>query len=373
MENVLVTGGAGYIGSHVVLELLASGRRPVVLDDLSTGSVSLIPKGIPFVKADIADCDTVIDTLRRFAVQDVIHCAASLSVAESMRDPIKYWKNNVSGSLALAEACVAGGVRRMVFSSTAAVYGDCGTMPVTEDQPLAPVSPYGTTKRAVEVLMADVCRTSGMKAVALRYFNVAGADPLGRAGASPQAEASLIRVACQAALGMRKTINIFGTDYDSKDGTAVRDFIHVCDLASVHRLMMDALTGEPAGSMMVVNCGYGQGVTVKEVVDATRELTGASFPVHLAPRRAGDIGIMVADTSLLRRRFRWTPAYAELSKIIPDTLNWERKLLATEKRRLTAARAETARLPQWTIISGGLAGGRINRAHLHQMPQYPAE
>jgi UDP-glucose 4-epimerase len=329
MQDVLVTGGAGYIGSHIVLELLSAGRQPIVVDNLSTGSRSLVPKNVPFFKADVADQRAVRDILRRFAVKDVVHCAASLNVEESMSAPIMYWKNNVAASLALVEACAGSGVGRFVFSSTAAVYGDSAVMPVREDGALCPISPYGTTKRAVEVMIGDVCRATGMKAAALRYFNVAGADPQGRAGASVHAEASLIRVACQAALGVRDGISIFGTDYQSNDGTAVRDFIHVCDLARVHRALLDALMSEPSGTMLTINCGYGEGVTVKEVVDAALRVSGVPFAVRYAGRRPGDIGIMVADTTLLRGRFGWTPAYAGLDGIISDTLKWERTLHKT--------------------------------------------
>ena len=326
MRDVLVTGGAGYIGSHVVLELLEAGYRPVVLDNLCTGSRDLVPDGVPFVLADVADSEAVQNVLRDHGVKDVVHCAASLDVQESMANPLKYWKNNVTGSIGLMEACAAVGVERLVFSSTAAAYGDSETMPVTEDLPTAPISPYGTTKRAVEDLIADVCRATGMKAIILRYFNVAGADPRGRAGASPDAEASLIRAVCQAALGIRDGIRIFGNDYDSTDGTAVRDYIHVCDLANVHRVVLEGMQTEAAGTARVVNCGYGKGVTVKEVVDTALRISGVDFPVHDAPRRDGDIAIMVADTRVLRERFRWSPKHENLGGIIETTLQWERQL-----------------------------------------------
>ena len=328
MRRVLVAGGAGYIGSHIVYDLLAAGYAPVVLDNLSTGNRAQVPETVPFVEADIADRAAVRATMKAHAITDVVHCAASLLVQESMRDPLKYWWNNVAGSLALVDSCVAEGVKRIVFSSTAAVYGDCAVMPVVEDLPAAPISPYGTTKRAVEVMLADVCRASGLVSVALRYFNVAGADPQGRAGASPKAEPALVRIVCQAALGLRDGVDVFGTDYDSVDGSPVRDYIHVCDLASVHTLMLDGLTREQPGTALVINCGYGHGITVQQVIDTTVKVSGRSFPVRSAPRRAGDIGIMVADTGLLRSRYGWTPKYADLEQIVADTLAWERRLMA---------------------------------------------
>jgi UDP-glucose 4-epimerase len=316
MRSVLVTGGAGYIGSHIVLDLIAAGHSPVVLDDLRSGTLAVVPQGVPFVKADIADQATVAETIRRYGVTDLIHCAAYLSVEESVRDPLSYWWIDVSSR---------SGVKRMVFSSTAAVYGNCMVMPVSENQLPAPISPYGTTKRAVETLMADVCRASGMVSVALRYFNVAGADPAGRTGPGPAAQLSLIRAACLAALGVRDGISIFGQDYDTRDGTAVRDYIHVCDLASVHTVVLNGLEAEAPGTALTLNCGYGTGFTVREVVDTTMAVAGVSFPVREAPRRAGDIGVMVADTGQLRNRYQWTPRHADLGKIIADTLAWERK------------------------------------------------
>ncbi len=327
MACVLITGGAGYIGSHVLMELSGAGHEVVVIDDLSTGHRSFVPDSVPFIEADVADRQTVLDVLRTYNVTDVVHCAASLRVEESMSDPGKYWRNNVAASVSLMDACTAAGIRRFVFSSTAAVYGEGEGYPVTEAYLPRPTNVYGNTKRAVEMLLADTCRASGMKSVALRYFNVAGADPAGRIGASPSAEPSLIRIVCQAALGARRGVNIFGTDYPTRDGTAMRDYVHVCDLAEAHAVLLESLDKEVPGTFVAVNCGYGSGITVREVIDAARRVAGSAFPVHEAPRRAGDVGAMVADTRLLRSRYNWVPKHARLEQIITDTLSWERKLL----------------------------------------------
>ncbi len=327
MACVLITGGAGYIGSHVLMELSGSGHEVVVIDNLSTGHRNFVPESIPLVEGDVGDQQVVLDTLRTYGVTDVVHCAASLRVDESMRDPGKYWRNNVAASVSLVEACVEAEVQRFVFSSTAAVYGEGEGRPVTESYPPRPANVYGNTKRAVEMMLADMCRASGMKSVALRYFNVAGADPAGRLGASPSAEPSLIRIVCQAALGARREVSIFGTDYQTRDGTAVRDYVHVCDLAEAHAVLLESLDDEPPGTAIAVNCGYGGGITVREVIDSAYRVSGRAFPVREAARRPGDVAAMVADTQLLRGRYNWVPKHARLEQIIADTLSWERKLL----------------------------------------------
>lgn len=331
MRSILVTGGAGYIGSHIALDLAAHGYRPVIIDNLSTGDRALVQPGVPLVVADIADGEAVRRVLAEHGIEDVVHCAASLRVDESMRDPFKYWRNNVAASMELARACAEGGVKRIVFSSTAAVYGDTEVQPVTEDVPPHPISPYGTTKLSVEMLLADVCRASGLAGVALRYFNVAGADADGRAGASSHAEPSLIRVVCQVLLGERDHLDVYGDDYATRDGSAVRDYIHVSDLANAHTILLQALERQEPGRFITLNCGYGTGVTVREVADAAGKVAGAPLPVRMSGRRPGDIAAMVADSTRLRSLYEWRPRHADLETIIADSLRWERKLLA--KRR----------------------------------------
>jgi UDP-glucose 4-epimerase len=323
---VLVTGGAGYIGSHIVLDLIEHGCRPVVIDNLSTGDRNLVPQGIPLIVADVADREAVGRTIAAHGIADVIHCAGSLRVEESMVDPIKYWTNNVVASVALVEACVAARVERFIYSSTAAVYGETERQPVSESVAPQPVSPYGTTKYAVEVLLRDTCAATGMTGVALRYFNVAGADPGGRAGASPNARPSLIRVVCQALIGRSQGIEVLGTDFATKDGSAVRDYIHVSDLARAHAVVLDALSNGGGGGFSVLNCGYGHGATVREVVAAGMRVAGKPLLVRDAPRRPGDIGVMVADATKLRSEYDWQPEFDDLDRIVADSLRWESRL-----------------------------------------------
>jgi UDP-glucose 4-epimerase len=334
-RSVLVTGGAGYIGSHIVLDLLAHGHAPVVLDNLSTGERRLVPDGVPLVVADAADIDRCRRTIAEHGIADVIHCAGSLNVEESVTDPIKYWRNNVGASIALVEACAAACVRRLVFSSTAAVYGNAEAQPVTEEHEARPISPYGTTKRAIELMLTDVCAATGLMAAALRYFNVAGADPAGRSGASAHARPSLIRVVCRALLGEDPRVEVYGSDYDTPDGTAVRDYIHVSDLAHAHTIVLDALEADAEaeachGDMRILNCGYGRGASVREVVAAGMRVAGARIDLVESSRRPGDIGCMVADSSRLRAGYAWQPRYDDLDRIIADTLRWERAAVPAE-------------------------------------------
>ncbi|MBX6321156.1 MAG: UDP-glucose 4-epimerase GalE, partial [Rhodospirillaceae bacterium] len=270
--TVLVTGGAGYIGSHTVLALRAAGRPLGVLDDQSTGSALLVPRDVPLVKGSIGDRPLVAETLKSFDIRSVIHFAASVAVGESVERPLDYYTNNVTNSLRLIRACIGSGVRHFVFSSSAAVYGQPAQVPVPEETPPAPVNPYGATKLVVEWILRDAAAAHPIRYTALRYFNVAGADPQGRAGQATPAATHLVKVACEAALGRRPEVAIFGTDYPTRDGTGVRDYIHVSDLADIHLLALRRL--EEGGDSVVLNCGYGRGYTVREVLSAVQRRSG---------------------------------------------------------------------------------------------------
>ncbi|MDX6749961.1 UDP-glucose 4-epimerase GalE [Geminicoccaceae bacterium 1502E] len=337
--SVLVTGGCGYIGSHVVLALLAAGWRVAVLDDLSTGRVRPLHRACEVVVGDIADSALLARTLARHDVVAVVHLAARLVAPESVRQPLDYYRVNTAGSLTLIETCVEHGLGAFVFSSTAAVYGSPRTSPVDEETEPRPVNPYGGSKLAVERMLADAERAFDLPYAALRYFNVAGADPHGRAGHGAGAAPHLIRVACQAALGQRDAVPIFGTDYPTADGTCVRDYVHVSDLADAHVAMLDHLLG--GGPSSVVNIGYGRGRSVREVVDAVQRVAGCRLPVRLAPRRAGDPAEVVASNARLRRMLDWRPRFADLDLMIGHALAWEKQLL-DESRRPTTDRAAGA-------------------------------
>ncbi len=333
--RVLVTGGAGYIGSHAVLALLDAGIEPVVLDDLSTGVREAVPSGVPFVRGSTGDAALLADLLRRRRVSAVLHFAASLVVPESVARPLDYWRNNVANTLTLAQACVEAGVRRLVFSSTAAVYGAPPSPLVDEDAPCAPINPYGASKLAAERALAAAAAAHGLSVVALRYFNVAGADPAGRAGQRRPGATHLIKVACEAALGKRPAVEVFGTDYPTPDGTGVRDYIHVTDLARAHvealrHLMM-------GGGSLTLNCGYGRGHSVLEVLRAVERAAGRPVPARFAPRRAGDPPALVAHAGRVREALGWRPAFDDLDRIVASALAWEGREAATDKRQLQQA------------------------------------
>jgi UDP-glucose 4-epimerase len=332
--TILVTGGAGYIGSHTVHELVDAGEAVVVLDNLSTGFASALPKQMLPIVGDTGDQALVASLIERHGVDTIIHFAASMVVPESVRDPLGYYRNNTANSRALIETAVKGGVQRFIFSSTAAVYGNPAQVPVTEDAAPAPVSPYGWSKLMTEVMLRDTAAAHGLKHVILRYFNVAGADPKMRTGQSTPEATHLIKVAVQAALGMRDHLDVFGTDYATPDGTCVRDYIHVSDLARAHRAALDYLRG--GGSDVTLNCGYGRGFSVLEVIAAVRRAVGHEFPVRMAPRRAGDPMSIVAAADRARALLRWTPLYDDLDTIVRHALAWEHALMA---RREPAARA----------------------------------
>jgi UDP-glucose 4-epimerase len=322
--NVLVTGGAGYIGGHMVLALLDAGHKPVVFDNLSTGFRWSVPDGVPLVVGDVGDYELVLQTLQSHKIDAIVHFAAKLVVPESMRDPLGYYLNNTVKSRSLLAAAVAAGIETFVFSSTAAVYGDASDKPLAEDAPLAPLSPYGSSKQLTEVMLRDVAMAHGMRFVVLRYFNVAGADPAMRHGQSTANATHLIKVAVQTALGMRPHMEVYGTDYATPDGTCIRDYIHVTDLIAAH---MQALEYLQSGSeSLVVNCGYGHGYSVSEVIDTVRKFSGRPVEARYASRREGDPETIVADSARIRSRLQWEPRYDDLATIVEHTLRWESML-----------------------------------------------
>jgi len=322
--NVLVTGGAGYIGGHMVLALRDAGFKPVVIDNLSTGFRWSVPEDVPLVVGDIGDYELVLQILKSHSIDAIVHFAAKLVVPESVRDPLGYYLNNTVKSRSLLAAAVAAGVRTFVFSSTAAVYGNASEKPLAEDAPLAPLSPYGSSKQLTEVMLRDVAAAHDMRFVSIRYFNVAGADPAMRHGQSTANATHLIKVAVQTALGMRSSMEIYGTDYPTPDGTCIRDYIHVTDLIAAHMQALEHLRS--GGESLVVNCGYGHGYSVSEVIDTVRKVSGRPIATRIAPRREGDPAVIVADSTRIRSRLQWQPRYDDLATIVEHTLRWESML-----------------------------------------------
>lgn len=322
--TVLVTGGAGYIGSHMVLELLEAGERAVVLDDLSTGFRWAVPKGVPLVVGDFGDEDLVNETLARYHIEEIIHFAAKIVVPESVADPLLYYLNNTAKARTLLAAAVDYGVKRFVFSSTAAVYGETTQNPVTEQDTVKPMSPYGRSKLMVEWMLEDTARAYALSYVALRYFNVAGADPKGRSGQSTPDATHLIKVAVQTALGYRPKMRVFGTDYPTPDGTCLRDYIQVTDLIRAHMDALSYLRG--GGASLVCNCGYQRGYSVLEVIDTVKKVSGIDFSVDYAPRRPGDPAVIVAANARITSMLGWTPQYNDIEEIVRQALEWERRL-----------------------------------------------
>ncbi|PPD42968.1 MAG: UDP-glucose 4-epimerase GalE [Methylocystis sp.] len=321
---VLVTGGAGYIGSHTVLELLDAGETPVVLDDLSTGFRWAVPEGVSFVEGDDGDEDLVTETIARHDIDAIIHFAAKIVVPDSVANPLGYYLNNTAKARTLIETAVGCDVKHFIFSSTAAVYGDPLHQPVTEDETLKPVSPYGRSKLMVEWMLEDAARAHDFAYVALRYFNVAGADPKGRSGQSTPNATHLIKVAAQTALGKRAKMQVFGTDYPTPDGTCLRDYIQVTDLARAH---LDALRYLRAGGeSLVANCGYGHGFSVLDVIETVKRVSGVDFPVDYAPRRPGDPAAIVASNERAKSILGWAPEHDDLEEIVRQALDWEKKL-----------------------------------------------
>ena len=319
---VLVTGGAGYIGSHVVLALREAGYPVAVLDDLSTGRRAAVPADVPLIEGDAGCAATARRAIADHGAAAAVHLAGSVSVPESVADPLLYWRNNAGAGAAFLQACIAGGVRRLVFSSTAAVYGAPRASPVPEDAPTAPISPYGASKLAVEWMLRDAASAHDFRYAALRYFNVAGADPDGRAGQSAPGADHLVKAACETALGARDRLVVFGADYPTADGTCVRDYVHVSDLARAHVAALRRL--EAGSGSLTLNCGYGRGFSVREVVAAVRMAAGAPFEVRDGPRRPGDPSALVADARRIREALDWTPRHDDLDVIVRTALAWAR-------------------------------------------------
>ncbi len=321
---VLVTGGAGYIGSHMVWELLDAGEEVVVLDRLSTGFDWAVAPEAKLYRGDVGDAELVSGILRDHAVDAIIHFAGSVVVPDSVADPLGYYENNTGRTRTLLETAVRAGVPHFIFSSTAAVYGSVGMEPVREDARLAPESPYGRSKLMSEWMLADAARAHQLRYTALRYFNVAGADPRGRTGQSTAGATHLIKVACETATGKRASMEVFGTDYPTPDGTCVRDYIHVSDLVAAHRLALARLRA--GGDSLVANCGYSHGYSVLEVIDAVRRVSGCDLTVNTGQRRIGDAASVIADSALARRELAWVPRHDDLERIVSDALSWEAML-----------------------------------------------
>lgn len=319
--TVLVTGGAGYIGSHMVLALVDAGQDVVVLDDLSTGYDWLLPPEVRLVVGDVADADRVTETIRTYGCDALAHFAARIVVPDSVADPLGYYLANTVKTRALIETAVKSGVRHVIFSSTAAVYGEPATVPVPETLETKPINPYGRSKLMSEWMIEDAARAHGFSYVILRYFNVAGADPRGRSGQSTPNATHLIKVATQAALGQRSHMEVFGTDYPTPDGSCLRDYIQVSDLAEAHRVALDHLRN--GGASLTLNCGYGRGYSVLEVVDVVRRISGRDFTVRLSPRRAGDPARIVAGSERIRAELGWVPRHDDLEGIVRQALDWE--------------------------------------------------
>jgi UDP-glucose 4-epimerase len=326
---ILVTGGAGYIGSHMVHELVDAGEQVVVLDNLSTGFRFLLPSDVPLLVGSTGDSDLVKRTIADHRIDAIIHFAASIVVPDSVRNPLGYYLNNTMNTAMLLAAATASGVKHVIFSSTAAVYGNPATVPVREDAPTNPISPYGSSKLMSEIMLHDTAQAHDLRFVALRYFNVAGADPKLRTGQSTPAATHLIKVACETALGRRPKIEVFGTDYPTADGTCIRDYIHVSDLVRAHGAALHYL--RRGGNNATLNCGYGHGYSVLEVLAAARRVSGHNFPVEFSGRRAGDPASIVADVNRIQSVLDWRPMYDDLELIISHALAWERRLMASRR------------------------------------------
>lgn len=324
MSVILVTGGAGYIGSHVVRQLSEAGHEVVVFDNLSTGAAEALVHGERLVVGDLSDQARIAEVLKETGAKSVLHFAAAIIAPESVQLPLKYYSNNTRNTLNLLQACVQHGVERFIFSSTAAVYGLPEGGRAAETSPTAPINPYGTSKLMSEWMLRDAAFAHGFSYVALRYFNVAGADPQARMGQRTPEATHLIKVACQAALGVRDSVSIFGTDYATPDGTGIRDYIHIEDLASAHLAALSYL--ERGGASDVINVGYGVGSSVREVVRVVKEVSGVDFKVAEAPRRPGDPDSLVAVAQKVREVLGWTPSYNDLHTIVADAWRWEQKL-----------------------------------------------
>ncbi|HVW73778.1 MAG TPA: UDP-glucose 4-epimerase GalE [Rhizomicrobium sp.] len=324
--TTLVTGGAGYIGSHTVYALLDRGDQVVVLDNLSTGVKAQVGEKAGFVLGDVADTELVKKTIADHGVDSVIHFAGSIVVPDSVADPLSYYENNVVKSRGLIAACVETGVKNFLFSSTATVYAEDARQPLAESERKAPISPYARSKLMTEWMLEDVSRATSLRHMVLRYFNVAGADAAGRTGQSTPKATHLIKRAAQVVLGRVPQLDIFGTDYPTPDGTGVRDYIHVTDLAEAHLLALDALKDGAASN--TYNVGYGRGLSVRQVITGVEKVTGEKLPVRESPRRAGDPPTLISDPTRLKTELGWTPRHEDLDEIIRSAIAWERRFNA---------------------------------------------
>ncbi len=327
MSNILVTGGAGYIGSHTVHALIEAGHRVTVVDNLYSGHRWAVHADARFVECDIADDQCVRSVIKDDQIEAVIHFAGHIVVPESVADPLMYYQNNVVGSLSLTKACAQMGIKKLVFSSSAAVYGSPAEVPVNEETNQNPINPYGTTKLVTEWTLRDLSEAKAdFQYVALRYFNVAGAHSNGKLGQSTPEATHLIKVACQTATGQRDSMSVFGTDYPTADGTCIRDYIHVEDLAQAH---LDALTYlDQGGTSTAINCGYGRGYSVSEVVSCVKKVSQVDFCVELSPRRAGDPAELIADNAKIRQLLSWKPRFNDLEIICKSAYEWEKQILS---------------------------------------------
>ncbi len=319
--HILVTGGAGYIGSHVVLALREAGYDVVVIDDLSSGNKLVLPNDVPLVVGEISDQNLMRNTLKHYTVSSVMHFAGSIIVSESVDNPLKYYANNTESSRRLLECCYNYGIQNFVFSSTAAVYGNPTENPVHEETVLAPVNPYGASKMMFERILMDTAHISDIHFAILRYFNVSGADPLGRSGQLGENSTHLIRVSTEVALGKRAGMSVYGTDYKTPDGTCIRDFIHVSDLADAHILALEYLSSNCKS--IILNCGYGRGYSVRQVLNTLEKLVGKKINAQDDVRRSGDVMELVSDPQKIRKILGWKPKYDNLDFIIKSALNWE--------------------------------------------------
>jgi UDP-glucose 4-epimerase len=324
MAKILVTGGCGYIGSHVVRQLSEAGHEVVVYDNLSTGFRDALIHGERLVEGDLANTESVAALFREHGFRRVLHFAAAIVAPESVSLPLKYYGNNTRNTLNLIEASVRNGVEQFIFSSTAAVYGFPEGGVASEESPTAPINPYGSSKLMSEWMLRDAAAASGMRYVALRYFNVAGADPEARMGQRTPEATHLIKVCCQAALGLRGKVTVFGTDYPTPDGTGIRDYIHIEDLAAAHLAALSHL--ERGGEPLTLNVGYGRGASVREVLTVANEVFGVPFTVDIGPRRPGDPAMLVARAERIRQLLGWEPCFDSLRTIVADAWRWERKL-----------------------------------------------
>jgi UDP-glucose 4-epimerase len=323
-EPILVTGGAGYIGSHVVRDLGEHGYRPIVFDNLSSGRAEAVLCG-ELIRGDIADGELLCSVIRKYGIKSVMHFAAFIQVAESVSLPLNYYENNSFNCLRLLKSCLDNGVENFIFSSTAAVYGMPVRVPVDEKAALLPINPYGSSKLVSEMMLRDTAAANpGFRYVALRYFNAVGADKQSRLGQNYHQPTHLLTLALKTALGQYPSLQVFGTDYATQDGTDIRDYIHVDDLASAHLLALEFL--KTSKQSRIFNCGHGRGYSVLEVIRAAKKVTGIDFEVQLTGRRPGDPETLIADSSLIRRDLGWTPQYRDIDEIISTAWNWEKKL-----------------------------------------------